>query len=108
VTELHTKVDELKLHNDYQLKLKEMNYSEKVKEVTDKFVQELEQAKTKLELLLEEKNDALVEYVERSRVVEEKHQHEVQEIETGYQMKIMELVDAYQQLIRERLEGMRR
>lgn len=52
--ELQAKVDELKLHNEYQLKLKEMNYAEKIKEVTDKFVQELEQAKTKLELLREE------------------------------------------------------
>jgi hypothetical protein len=33
VSELHTKVEELKLNNEYQLKLKEMTYSEKVKEI---------------------------------------------------------------------------
>merc|ERR1711916_150536 len=32
--ELLAKVEELKLHNEYQLKLKEMNYSEKLKEST--------------------------------------------------------------------------
>jgi WD40 repeat protein len=47
IKELRTKVDELKVHIEYQLKLKEMNYSEKIKEVTDKFIQELDQAKTK-------------------------------------------------------------
>ena len=31
VSELHTKVEELKLNNEYQLKLKEMTYSEKVR-----------------------------------------------------------------------------
>ena len=49
-----TKVEELKLHNEYQLKLKEMNYTEKLKEATDKYMHELEQSKTKLELLKEE------------------------------------------------------
>ena len=46
ITELVAKVEELKLHNEYQLKLKEMNYSEKLKEVTDKYMQALEGAKT--------------------------------------------------------------
>jgi hypothetical protein len=32
----HTKVEELKLNNEYQLKLKEMTYSEKVKEINGK------------------------------------------------------------------------
>lgn len=36
VSELHTKVEELKLNNEYQLKLKEMTYSEKVKEINGK------------------------------------------------------------------------
>lgn len=41
--ELQTKVDELKVHNEYQLKIKEMNHTEKIKEVSDMYVQELEQ-----------------------------------------------------------------
>ena len=100
--ELQAKVDELKLHNEYQLKLKEMNYAEKIKEVTDKFVQELEQAKTKLELLREERTDLELEFLEKLKQMSEKHQNDVQEMETMYQNQIMELVDGYHKLTRDR------
>lgn len=45
--ELKTRVEELKMENEYQLRLKDMNYSEKIKELTDKFLQEMESLKTK-------------------------------------------------------------
>lgn len=45
--ELKTRVDELKMENDYQLRLKDMNYSDKIKELTEKFIQEMESLKTK-------------------------------------------------------------
>ena len=112
--ELHTKVEELKLHNEYQLKLKEMNYSEKLKEVTDKYMQELEQAKTKLELLKEECADLGLEHEEHTRNLVDAHQFNVQEMETAFQAEIMDCVNAYQQLTRdrdaqlERLESQRR
>jgi len=112
--ELHTKVEELKLHNEYQLKLKEMNYSEKLKESTDKYMQELEQAKTKLELLKEECADLALEHEEILRNMVDRHQYNVQEMETAFQSEIMDCVNAYQQLTRdrdaqlERLESQRR
>jgi cilia- and flagella-associated protein 57 len=112
--ELHTKVEELKLHNEYQLKLKEMTYSEKLKEITDKFMQELEQSKTKLELLKEECADLGLEHEEHLRNLVDAHQYNVQEMETSFQSEIMDCVNAYQQLTRdrdaqlERLESQRR
>lgn len=45
--ELKTRVEELKMENEYQLRLKDMNYTEKIKELTDKFIQEMESLKTK-------------------------------------------------------------
>lgn len=102
IGDLRQKVDELKMHNEYQLKLKDMNYSEKIKEVTDKFVQELDQAKTKYELLQEERGDCELEYVEKLKQMSEKHQHDLQEIETRFQAQIMEQVEKYQKLIRDR------
>ena len=102
ISELRTKVDELKVHIEYQLKLKEMNYSEKIKEVTDKFVQELDQAKTKLELCKEERDDVELEYQDRLQRMEEKYQHDMQQLEGIFQSHIMEQVESYQQLIRDR------
>ena len=35
------------MENEYQLRLKDMNYNEKIKELTEKFIQEMESLKTK-------------------------------------------------------------
>jgi hypothetical protein len=102
IMELCTKVEELQNAYEYQLKLKEMHYAEKIKEETDSNMQILEQQKTKFELLKEENEDCKVEYCEKIRQMGEKHEHDIQEIETKYQAQIMALVDAYQQLSRER------
>lgn len=47
MSELKTRVEELKMENEYQLRLKEMNHSDKIKEMTDKSVQEIDALKTK-------------------------------------------------------------
>ncbi len=39
--ELQSKADELTLQNEYQLRLKDMNYQDKINEVTSKFQAEL-------------------------------------------------------------------
>lgn len=102
VLELNAKVDELKLQNDYRLRLKEMSYTEAIKELSDKFNHELEQAMHKLDLLKEERSDSDVEHTKRIKQMEEKHQHDMQETETEFQTQIMEEVGKYQQLVRAR------
>ncbi len=47
MSELKTRVEELKMENEYQLRLKEMNHSDKIKEMTDKSVQEIDALKAK-------------------------------------------------------------
>ena len=47
MSELKTRVEELHMENSYQLRLKDMNYNEKIKELTEKFIQEMESLKTK-------------------------------------------------------------
>ena len=49
--ELRTRVEELKMENEYQLRLKDMNYNETIKQLTEKFVQEIELLKTKNQIL---------------------------------------------------------
>lgn len=102
VVELNARVDELKLQNDYRLRLKEMSYTEAIKELSDKFNHELEQAVHKLDLLKEERADSDVEHTKRIKQMEEKHQHDMQETETEFQTQIMEEVGKYQQLVRAR------
>ena len=57
MSELRTKVEELTMQNEYQLRLKDLNYNEKLKEATEKFTQELDSDKKNYELLLQAKND---------------------------------------------------
>ena len=96
-------MEELKLNNEYQLKLKGMNHEDKLKETTEKFAQELELAKSKLEMLQESRADFEIESIEKIKYMEEMHQNNIQNLETGFQAQIMEMVDAYQQLVRDRL-----
>eukprot|EP00638_Chattonella_subsalsa_P013775 CAMPEP_0117801652 /NCGR_PEP_ID=MMETSP0948-20121206/15215_1 /TAXON_ID=44440 /ORGANISM="Chattonella subsalsa, Strain CCMP2191" /LENGTH=1212 /DNA_ID=CAMNT_0005634207 /DNA_START=27 /DNA_END=3665 /DNA_ORIENTATION=- len=100
-TELQNKVDELITHSEYQLRLKEMNHNEKIKELTEKFTQDLDQSKNKYELLREEKNDMEMEMEDRLKQMDDNHQHELQELESAYQQKIMAEVERYQKLSHE-------
>lgn len=47
----------------------------------------------------EEKSDLEMEYEARLREMDEKHQHELQELENAYQQKIMGEVERYQVIV---------
>jgi len=86
--ELKAKVDELTLHNEYQLRLKDMNYKEKIKEVTDKFTSELAHDRTRYDDLVEEKREMELEYEERLGELELKHTTELRQVKATYESKI--------------------
>eukprot|EP00899_Mesostigma_viride_P000129 jgi/Mesvir1/10116/Mv16834-RA.2 len=100
--ELETQVNEITMQNEYQLRLKDLNLNEKVKDITDKFTHELDADKMKFELLLQEKNEMEIEYEEKLKQVEEKHMQQMQSLEAQYQQKIMAEVERYQQLVQEK------
>ena len=102
MSDLKTKVEELTMQNEYQLRLQELNYSEKMKEANEKFNQELDADKKTYELLLQAKNDMEMEYEEKIKQVEEKHQQQLVALEATYQQKIMTEVERYQQLMQEK------
>lgn len=62
------------MQNEYQLRLKDLAMNEKVKELTEKFTAELDVDKTKFDSLLQEKNEQELEFEEKGKQVEEKHQ----------------------------------
>jgi hypothetical protein len=102
MTELKNKVDELTLHNEYQLRLKDMTFNEHLKDITDKFTREIEQEKANFEEMREHKNDIEMEYEERLKQLEEKHQQEMLDVEASYQEKIMKEVEKYQEVFQQR------
>jgi WD40 repeat protein len=102
MAELHAKVDELQLHNEYQLRRKDIKYSEKIQEVTEKFTQELEAGRQKYDLLTEEKEDMRLEYTYKIESLEAKQTREIEEMQRNYKGKIDAEVSRYNELEEER------
>ena len=100
--ELQMQVTELQLQSEYQLRMKDMNMNEKIKDLTDRFTLELEQAQTKFELLLQEKNEQEMEYEERLRQTDEKNAKETRQLENQFQEQILVEVERYQNLQRDK------
>uniref|UniRef100_A0A8D0DZ11 Cilia and flagella associated protein 57 n=1 Tax=Salvator merianae TaxID=96440 RepID=A0A8D0DZ11_SALMN len=96
--ELKTRVEELKMENEYQLRLKDMNYNEKIKELTEKFVQEMESLKTKNQVLKTEKEKQEVQHQEHVADLLEKQSREVQDLESGNNQKLLLEYEKYQEL----------
>ena len=100
--ELNTKVTELTMQSDYQIRLKDLNHADRIKELTDKYTAEADDSRSKYELLVQEKNDMEMDYEERLKASEEKHQEQMQQFEQQYQEKIMAEVERYQALQQEK------
>ena len=86
---------ELTMQNEYQLRLKDLAMNEKVKELTEKFTAELDVDKTKFDTLLQEKNEQELDYEEKMKQYEEKHQQQLATLDGQYQAKIMAEVERY-------------
>lgn len=98
MSELKTRVEELKMENEYQLRLKDMNYNEKIKELTEKFIQEMESLKTKNQVLKTEKEKEASKHEEEVAEVLDKHSKEMQDLESTNNQKLMSEYEKYQEL----------
>ncbi|XP_076813301.1 cilia- and flagella-associated protein 57-like [Clavelina lepadiformis] len=98
MSELKTRVEELKMENEYQLRLKDMNYNEKIKELTEKFIQEMENLKTKNQVLKTEKEKEIAKHEEELAEVVDKHSKDMQDLESTNNQKLMLEYEKYQEL----------
>ena len=85
-----------------------MNYKEKIKEVSDKFMTELKNDSDRYAQLMEEKKEMEGDYEERLRSLKVKHSEEFKELEGGYNTKINTEVQRFEQLVSEREEQNRK
>jgi cilia- and flagella-associated protein 57 len=95
INEMKNKYDELTLQHEYQTKLRELNHSEKTKELGEKMSHDVDAWRTKYEALSQEKNEAEMEYIENTRQLEAKHQAKIQDLDRKYQQKIVDEVERY-------------
>lgn len=96
MTELQRTFDELKLEHEYQLRLKDMNFNEKIKEVSEKYSQEIEGLKISTSVLRTEKEKEEVKYQEQLQSVHSRQIQELHEVEMKYNQQLMEEYDKYQ------------
>ncbi|XP_072366701.1 cilia- and flagella-associated protein 57 [Scyliorhinus torazame] len=96
--ELKTRVEELKMENEYQLRLKDMNYSDKIKELTEKFIQEMESLKTKNQVLKTDKDKIEIKHKEDTVIILDKHAKDIEDLESINNQKLMLEYEKYQEL----------
>lgn len=100
--ELSNKVDELTLNNEYQLRLKDMKYKDRIEEITDKFSAELEEDAQRCAHLAEEKRKMELMYEANFGALDEKHKLEVAELERTYEAKIQAESKRFELLVQKR------
>lgn len=100
-------VQALTLQNEYQMRLKDLNMNERIKELTKKYTSEAEEARARHVLLAQEKTETEAEYEEKLRALEERAAQQAAAVENQYQQKLMGEVERYQQLAQVRSSGFR-
>ncbi|XP_014667325.1 PREDICTED: cilia- and flagella-associated protein 57-like isoform X2 [Priapulus caudatus] len=98
MSELKTRVEELKMENEYQLRLKDMNYNEKYKDMTDKFVLEMEEIKNKSKALELAKERQEARHGEQLQTIQESHATELEQLEAANNKKLMMEYEKYEEL----------
>ncbi|XP_028832352.1 cilia- and flagella-associated protein 57 isoform X2 [Denticeps clupeoides] len=96
--ELKTRVEELKMENEYQLRLKDMNYSDKIKELTEKFIQQVESLKAESQVLRREKEKQKETHEKTLEDLEERHSREQQDFESTHNQKLLLEYERYEEL----------
>ncbi|XP_029990136.1 cilia- and flagella-associated protein 57 [Sphaeramia orbicularis] len=87
--ELKMRLEELQMENEYQLRLKDITYNEKIKELSDKFSQQIKDLEAAQQALKTEMEKQEREHHDRSAQVTENHSKEVTDLETSYSQKLI-------------------
>jgi WD40 repeat protein len=96
--ELERQVEELSNQIDFQLRHRESYHKEEMSELEEKYTQEIDQERTKHELLREEKNDSEMEAEDNIKSLMELHAKQTQDLEGSFQQQMMQKVGEYQEL----------
>ncbi|XP_035517008.1 cilia- and flagella-associated protein 57 [Morone saxatilis] len=96
--ELKMRLEELQMENEYQLRLKDMNYNEKMKELSYKFTQQIESLTTMQQTMKTEMEKQEREHQESSSEVAAKHAKELKDLELSYSQKLIVEHEKHQDL----------
>lgn len=98
IEELTFKVNELKSENEYESRLKDLNHQEQLKDLTEKFIQEMDALKARNFMLKSEKEDQLQKFNHEIFENNDAHYRQKVEIEQTNNKKLMFEYERYQDL----------
>ncbi|KAJ3142003.1 Cilia- and flagella-associated protein 57, partial [Physocladia obscura] len=98
MNELQRSLDELKLEHEYQLRLKDMNFNEKLKDLNEKFSQEIETLKISSNVLRAEKEKEDAKHEDELTALQAQNMNELHERESKYNQELMTEYEKYQSL----------
>ncbi|XP_034724351.1 cilia- and flagella-associated protein 57 isoform X3 [Etheostoma cragini] len=87
--ELKMRLEELQMENEYQLRLKDMSYNEKMKELSDKFTQQIESLKTTQQIMKTELEKQEREHQKTTAELTVKNSKEIKDLELSYSQKLI-------------------
>jgi hypothetical protein len=96
--DLKTRVDEQKMEHEYQLRVKDMGYHDKMMAVSEKYGKELEDLKAQNSILLQEKEIEELRHKKAVDIEKERHQKDMEQMEIDYTTKLSAEYEKYQQL----------
>ncbi|XP_052403711.1 cilia- and flagella-associated protein 57 [Carassius gibelio] len=96
--DLNARVTELQEENKYQLSLRDIEYKEKINELTEKCIQQINSLNAEKEVLKAEKEKQQAAHVKALSEVLEKHDKEQQDMESSNNQKLMLEYEKYQEL----------
>jgi len=98
MAELRAKVDELTASNEYQLRLHDINHSEKLKEVAEKYALQLEHDAGRIDMMRDEKAELEMEMEDKLNALKLNHAQVLHLNDLEHQKAIMKQVARYQKL----------
>uniref|UniRef100_A0A3P8WMD1 Cilia and flagella associated protein 57 n=1 Tax=Cynoglossus semilaevis TaxID=244447 RepID=A0A3P8WMD1_CYNSE len=96
--ELKMHLEELQMENEYQLRLKDMNYNEKIREITDNFTQQIEALQTTQQVLKTEMEKQKCGHQESFAELAGKHSKELEDLELSYSQKLIVEHERFQEI----------
>ncbi|KAJ3033909.1 Cilia- and flagella-associated protein 57 [Rhizophlyctis rosea] len=95
-SELQRNLEELKLEHEYQLRLRDMTFNEKLKEITERYSQEIEALKISTSVLRSEKDKGEVRHEEEMGGLVGRCLDELHAVEAKYNQQLMEEYEKFQ------------
>ncbi|KAJ3149277.1 Cilia- and flagella-associated protein 57 [Geranomyces michiganensis] len=95
-SELARSLEELQIEHEYQLRLRDMNFNEKMKDMTERFMDQLDMLKKTTSALRLDKEKLEVKHEEAISRAVEIHSAELHDREAMYSQQLMDEYDKYQ------------